>query len=127
MSVAPVSTTISVELCAAATKIESPEIKDIMFKAAWRLAERSPSREASELRLENHYLSVERDALRKFICALLNDPDALSEAWKTCEKCEFFLGMGDFSLCCCLKHDLCYSDTPACSRFLPKIEKKKKE
>lgn len=116
---------LSEELRAAATKIESPEIRDIMLEAASRLVERSTSREAMELRLENHYLAEERNALREFIQAQSDVSDALSKASKTCQTCHFFLGMGDWSLCCCLKHDLCYEDTPACSRFLPRIEKKK--
>lgn len=116
---------LSEELRAAAAKEKSPETKAIMLEAASRLLEHSTSREAMELRLENHYLVTERDALREFICTLPDDPDALSEVGKTCSQCNFFLGMGDFSLCCCLKHDLCYDDTLACSHFLPKIEKKK--
>ena len=116
---------LSKELRTAATKVESSEIKDVMLEASWRLAERSPSREAAELRMENHYLSVERNALRGFIRTSPGGSDALSEVGKTCDQCSFYYGAGDWSLCCALKHDLCYDDTPACSRFLPKIEKKK--
>lgn len=31
-----------------------------------------------------------------------------------CRNCSHFLGMGDWSLCCDLRHDLCYEDTEAC-------------
>ena len=46
----------------------------------------------------------------------------------TCSECEFFLGMGDWDLCCAKQHEgypfgfLCYEDTPACEMFSPKIE-----
>lgn len=116
---------LSEELRAAAAKMKSPEIKAIMLEAASQLMGHSASREAMELRLENHYLVTERDALREFIRILPCGSDALSEAGKTCDQCGFYLGCGDWSLCCDLKHDLCYDDTPACSSFLPKIEKKK--
>ena len=34
-----------------------------------------------------------------------------------CASCKHYMGMGDWSLCCDLKHDLCYENTPACSRY----------
>lgn len=36
---------------------------------------------------------------------------------KTCKDCRFFEGLGDFGLCCDLRYDLCYEDTPACEEF----------
>ena len=33
---------------------------------------------------------------------------------KTCGSCDKFLGGGDWSLCCKIKHDLTYEDSPAC-------------
>ena len=44
----------------------------------------------------------------------------------TCESCDNFLGMGDWDLCCKLKHEghpcgfLCYEDTPACLKYVKK-------
>ena len=35
----------------------------------------------------------------------------------TCKYCKQFIGLGDFNLCCKLKYDLCYEDTPACDLF----------
>lgn len=49
----------------------------------------------------------------------------------TCSECEFFLGGGDWNLCCEKEHKgypcgfLCYEDTPVCEMFEKK--KKKKE
>lgn len=34
-----------------------------------------------------------------------------------CGHCKAFLGMGDWSLCCSKKPDLCYEDTAACKEF----------
>lgn len=34
-----------------------------------------------------------------------------------CKQCKHFLGMGDWGLCCDLKYNLCYEDTPACRKF----------
>jgi hypothetical protein len=48
----------------------------------------------------------------------------------TCGECEFFMGLGDWNLCCSKPHNesvfgfLCYEDTPACALFSPKKEKK---
>ena len=36
---------------------------------------------------------------------------------KTCKDCIYFLGCGDWNLCCKIKYDLCYEDTPACDDF----------
>ena len=36
---------------------------------------------------------------------------------KHCSDCEYFLGMGDWNLCCSKKYDLCYANTPACELF----------
>lgn len=36
---------------------------------------------------------------------------------KTCKDCVHFLGFGDWNLCCKIKPDLCYKDTPACDDF----------
>ena len=35
----------------------------------------------------------------------------------TCRTCCHFIGGGDWSLCCDLKHDLCYRQTPACDQY----------
>ena len=50
---------------------------------------------------------------------------------KTCGECENYLGFGDWNLCCRESHDpneftfghLCYSDTPACDKFKPIVNK----
>lgn len=42
--------------------------------------------------------------------------------YKTCEDCIHFLGFGDFGLCCEIKYDLCYEDTPACDDFYDEDE-----
>lgn len=44
---------------------------------------------------------------------------------KTCSECEYFIGGGDWNLCCSQKHEisnsifgfLCYEDTEACKKF----------
>lgn len=42
---------------------------------------------------------------------------------KTCSECEYFIGGGDWDLCCSQKHEgfifgfLCYEDTEACEKF----------
>lgn len=42
-----------------------------------------------------------------------------------CGNCQHFIGMGDWDLCCELKHEgypmgfLCYEDTDACEKFTP--------
>lgn len=44
----------------------------------------------------------------------------------TCNSCQNFVGMGDWDLCCKLKHEeypcgfLCYEDTPACGKYIKK-------
>lgn len=35
----------------------------------------------------------------------------------TCKSCSHFLGGGDWALCCNIKDNLCYADTPACADF----------
>lgn len=35
----------------------------------------------------------------------------------TCENCKHYLGGGDFNMCCNLKYNLCYENTPACNNF----------
>ena len=42
----------------------------------------------------------------------------LKSRW-TCKDCMHFVGAGDWNLCCGLKPDLCYGDTPACDLFEP--------
>lgn len=45
---------------------------------------------------------------------------------RTCSECEFFIGGGDWNLCCTQKHEgfifgfLCYEDTEACEKFKEK-------
>ena len=34
-----------------------------------------------------------------------------------CLTCKHYIGMGDWSLCCDLKYDLCYENTPACDKY----------
>lgn len=41
----------------------------------------------------------------------------------TCKDCKYFLGMGDWNLCCSKKYDLCYEDTPSCEEFTSKLKK----
>ena len=36
----------------------------------------------------------------------------------TCDKCKHFRGWGDWGLCCDVKYDLCYEQTPACELFV---------
>ena len=36
---------------------------------------------------------------------------------KQCGSCNKFLGGGDWSLCCRIKHDLVYEDSPACEEY----------
>lgn len=36
---------------------------------------------------------------------------------RTCESCDKFLGCGDWGLCCSIKYDLVYADTPACESY----------
>ena len=38
----------------------------------------------------------------------------------TCEDCQNFIGCGDWSLCCKIKPDLVYENTPACEKFVRK-------
>lgn len=44
----------------------------------------------------------------------------------TCKDCSKFIGLGDWNLCCKEKHEgypfgfLCYEDTEACEKFVPK-------
>lgn len=45
-----------------------------------------------------------------------------------CKDCAHFLGWGDWDLCCTEHHDgypfgfLCYEDTPACEKFIRKLD-----
>ena len=47
---------------------------------------------------------------------------------KTCKDCAYFLGWGDWNLCCTQSHEgypfgfLCYEDTPACNKFCDKAD-----
>lgn len=43
--------------------------------------------------------------------------ECLREYVGTCKECSHFIGLGDWGLCCDLKYDLCYEDTPGCDRF----------
>lgn len=36
---------------------------------------------------------------------------------ETCKDCKHYIGGGNFNLCCNLKYNLCYEDTPACNDF----------
>lgn len=36
---------------------------------------------------------------------------------ETCATCTYFIGSGDWGLCCDLKYDLCYSCTPKCGEY----------
>jgi hypothetical protein len=46
---------------------------------------------------------------------------------KTCKDCDYFIGSGDWDLCCTKHHEgypfgfLCYEDTPICEKFDPKV------
>lgn len=46
---------------------------------------------------------------------------------KKCGDCANYIGMGDWDLCCELKHEgypmgfLCYENTEACEKFKPKL------
>lgn len=50
----------------------------------------------------------------------------------TCSECEFFIGGGDWNLCCEKEHTgypmgfLCYENTPACEMFEEKGKGKEK-
>lgn len=35
----------------------------------------------------------------------------------TCKTCKHFIGAGDWNLCCDLRYDLCYKNTPACNQY----------
>lgn len=40
-----------------------------------------------------------------------------------CGDCRYFLGCGDFDLCCKLQiRRLCYTDTLACANFAPRLK-----
>ena len=39
-----------------------------------------------------------------------------------CLTCKHYMGMGDWSLCCDLKHDLCNENTPACEKYEEKTD-----
>jgi len=39
-----------------------------------------------------------------------------------CGSCKHYMGMGDWSLCCDLKHDLCNENTPACEKYEEKTD-----
>lgn len=45
---------------------------------------------------------------------------------KTCKDCVYFIGAGDWNLCCTQSHEgypfgfLCYEDTPVCEKFCDK-------
>ena len=41
----------------------------------------------------------------------------MREEKRVCGKCRYFLGMGDWNLCCDKNPDLYYEDTPACETF----------
>lgn len=41
-----------------------------------------------------------------------------------CGNCDKFIGGGDWNLCCTIKYDLCYENTPACGCFNRKTENK---
>ena len=43
---------------------------------------------------------------------------------KTCCSCDKFIGWGDWSLCCKIKHDLVYEDTPACKEYEAKSDER---
>lgn len=43
---------------------------------------------------------------------------------KTCKDCKYFLGMGDWNLCCSKKYGLCYENTEACELFVQKEDEK---
>ena len=44
-----------------------------------------------------------------------------------CASCKHYMGMGDWSLCCDLKYDLCYENTPACSQYEKKEVEEEEE
>lgn len=39
-----------------------------------------------------------------------------------CGECEYFLGYGDWNLCCSLKSDICHRTTVACEYFLKRCD-----
>ena len=41
----------------------------------------------------------------------------------TCLNCANYIDGGDFNLCCKVKYDLCYKDTPACEEFVENEQK----
>lgn len=41
---------------------------------------------------------------------------------RCCGSCRYFIGWGDWGLCCTIKEDLCYADTPACEDYTEKEE-----
>lgn len=47
----------------------------------------------------------------------------MPESQKTCSECRFFLGCGDWDLCCALQKRrlLCYGDSTACEGFEPPL------
>ena len=46
---------------------------------------------------------------------------------KTCKDCKYFLGMGDWDLCCSKKSGLCYENTVVCELFAPEELERMKE
>lgn len=46
---------------------------------------------------------------------------------KTCKDCKYFLGMGDWDLCCSKKSGLCYENTEVCELFAPEELERMKE
>ena len=46
---------------------------------------------------------------------------------KTCGQCKYFTGAGDWNLCCDIRRDLCYKETPACGLFEEVQEYKESE
>lgn len=41
---------------------------------------------------------------------------------KTCATCKHYIGGLDWNLCCDLKYDLCYRHTPACDKYVQRLE-----
>lgn len=61
------------------------------------------------------YLS--RDDILKIVNLLLYEYEMEQYNTDTCSTCKNFIGGGDWDLCCSIKHELCYKNTPKCENY----------